>query len=204
MPQDVAKYLAKRMETQTRSFPALAAESAEVGGASAPESTPIVLDRWDIQTHVYQQEAVIKTGLFGGLFGGDVKHVRAGVIQEAKRFGIAETSEKRRLEIGVALRLSVATDLDLATISLTIPNIAASAQLKNSRTRIGLSVIGFVGPLGDLLPAADDLNVESFSVFIDAFKKIQAYVLGKGGEQFLAPTFLGYDDAAASSQGGGQ
>ncbi|MEZ5944391.1 MAG: hypothetical protein R3C18_23635 [Planctomycetaceae bacterium] len=168
--------------------------------APGPNSvSPSQLDHWDVQTHQYRDDVAGSIGIFGALFSGKGKTVNAGVIQEAKRFCIRKTKEGRRVEFGVSVRLSVASHLASAEFSLSIPNIAASAQLESGDARIGLTVLGFNGPIGDMLPAPDDLNVTNYAKFTEAFQKIQAHVLGTAGENYLAPTFLGYSEAPAKT-----
>lgn len=159
-----------------------------------PPSAMPILDRWDVKTHKYRQEIAVKIGFLAGLFSGTGKKVSAGVIHEAKRYCIQQTAEGRKFEVGVSVRLSVATTAVNIEFELSIPNLAASAQLGQSDARIGISVIGFVGPVGDLLPAPEDLNVENFAVFTNAAKDIQKRVFGPEGVSFLMPTVLSYDE----------
>ena len=141
---------------------AVALSAAEEVVLIPPSAMPI-LDRWDVKTHKYRQEIAGKIGFLTGLFSGSGKKVSAGVIHEAKRYCVQQTAEGRKFEVGVSVRLSVATTSVDVNFELSIPNLAASAQLGQSDARIGISVVGFVGPVGDLLPAPEDLNVENFA-----------------------------------------
>lgn len=170
-------------------------------GAPAPEGgvapPPLVtkgsaLDRWDIQAHQYKTAAEVKMGILGGLFSSRSKLVKSGVVQEAKRYKVTQTDKDNRIEFGTAVRLVVAINETEADLELTIPNIAAGAQLAHFEARIALSVVGFVGPLGDMLPAPGELNVETLPDYLDAFRKMQSYIFGREGAPFLAPTLLGY------------
>ncbi|MEP5624766.1 MAG: hypothetical protein ABJP82_19535, partial [Hyphomicrobiales bacterium] len=116
---------------------------------------------------------------------------------EAKRFCILSTSKNRRVEYGTAVRLSVVIIGKKLDVALTLPNIAATAQISNLQARISLSVDGYVGPLGNLLPAPAKLNVENLEVYTSAFKSIQEIVFGPEGSTFIAPTLLGYDAGEA-------
>lgn len=153
-----------------------------------------ILDRWDVKTHTYQQEAAGKVGFLTGLFEGSGKRVAAGVIHEAKRYSLTKTNENRDIEVGVSVRLSVATTSLNTDFELSIPSFAAQAQLSMSDARIGISVVGFVGAVGDLLPAPQDLNVENFSVFTNAAKEIQKRVFGPDGLDFIRPTLLSFEE----------
>jgi hypothetical protein len=103
------------------------------------------------------------------------------------------------VEFGTAVRLAVAIFTTEFSASLTLPNIAATAQLSDIRARIGLSVDGFIGPLGEYLPAPGNLNVENISVYTTAFKQIQAQVFGVAGLNFIAPALLGYETEEGAS-----
>ncbi len=177
----------------THSGPDLGSTESGLGAAPAPAAGGgAVLDRWDIQAHQYRTEAEVKIGILGGLFSGRSKLVKSGVVQEAKRFYVTQTADNNRVEFGTAVRLLVATDGVDAETNLTIPNIAAGAQLSHFQARIAMSVIGFTGPLGAMLPAPGELNVETLPEYLEAFRNIQSYVFGKDAAGHLAPTLLGY------------
>lgn len=176
----------------TQSGPDHGGPESGSGAEPAPEPSAAVLDRWDIQAHQYRTEAEVKLGILGGLFSGRTKLNKSGVVQEAKRFQVTQTDGDSRVEFGTAVRLLVATDGVDAKANLTIPNIAAGAQLAHFQARIAMSVIGFTGPLGAMLPAPGELNVDTLPDYLEAFRKIQAYVFSQEGAAFLAPTLLGY------------
>lgn len=152
------------------------------------------LERWLVQAHSYHESEAVKVGIFSRLFAGEASRVKAGVIHDAKRFSLIETGDSRRVEIGVAVRLSVATSNVSAKLELTLPNLAAEAQLKNTDARVGITVIGYGGPLGSLLPAPRKLDVETCVEYLSAFQKIQAIVFGDEGWQHVLPTTLAYDE----------
>jgi len=156
-----------------------------------------VLDRWDVQSHQYSTESQVKASLLAKLLsgGGEVSHY--GIVQEAKRYCIQSSKQGRNVEFGTAVRLSVALLSTKFETSLTLPNIAATAQLSSARARISLSVDGYAGSLGELLPAPDDLNVENLASYLAAFRDIQKEVFGKEGTQFIVPTLLGYVETSA-------
>lgn len=200
LPKDVMKFTSKlaapgavRKPGAKRTKgaePSLAMLEASLAAAPA---TPH-LDHWDVKTHTYKQEIAGKVSFLANLFSGSAKQVKAGVIHEAKQFRFEKTDTDRRIEIGVSVRLSVATNAINADFDLSIPNLAAQAQLGMSEARIGISVVGYYGPVGDLLPAPDDLNVENFSIFTSAAKEIQKRVFGPEGVNFLSPTLLSFEE----------
>ena len=156
--------------------------------------TTYPLERWLVQAHAYSEEQAAKVGILGRLFSGEAKHIKGGVIHDAKRFSIVGTETSRKVEVGVAVRLSVATTNISAKLDLTLPNLAAEAQLRNTDTRVGITVVGYRGPLGGLLPAPKKLDVETCVEYVEAFRKIQAVIFGEEGWQFVLPTTLSYDE----------
>ena len=159
------------------------------------------LENWAVQANGYSTEVATKVGVLGRLFGGDVKRVRAGVMHEAKRFTVRKTGDDTEFIIGVAVRIFAATTEWKANLQLTLPNLAADAQLNTSDARIGVEVVGYTGPLGTLLPSPQQLNVESFAVYLRAFNSIQEAVFGEAGLPFLAPRLLSFDDKQLSNSG---
>jgi hypothetical protein len=162
------------------------------GEPRAAPPPPPPLDRYDLETYKYRNQAAAEIGLFAKLFSTSGKLVEAGVTQKAKRYRVERTATGRDVEIGVGVRLVVATaDLQIDT-DLSIPNLAAAAQLGRADTKVGLYVTGYSGHLGDLMPAPDDLKVETYGTFLQAFKAIQARVFSEAGERFQSPAILGY------------
>lgn len=151
------------------------------------------LNRWDIKVHKYETKGEVKASFFG-LISSEAKILEAGLVQEAKRFLIKETGKGRLVEFGVSVRLWVAISKKDLDVELTVPNIAASAQLGNSQAKIGLSVAGYVGPLGKLLPSPESLDVENFSSYTESFNAIQALVFGEQGLENLSPVMLGFQE----------
>lgn len=159
----------------------------------APPMGGAQLDRWNVQSHQYTSQVDVNASILARLISGKAEVSHHGVVQEAKRFCIRISETNRPVEFGTAVRLLVAVLGTEFEASLTLPNIAATAQLSGLRARIALSVDGYVGPLGELLPAPDNLNVENLVVYTDAFKVIQARVFGAEGIDHIAPTLLGYN-----------
>ncbi|WP_172328341.1 hypothetical protein [Mangrovicoccus sp. HB161399] len=190
-------------------YPAVSADAGEDFGdlqsleASAPPPRDaLLLDRWDVRTHQYTAKMSARMSLLSGLFSGGGSDATVGVVQEAKRFVICEMPDRRPVEVGVAVRLMAAARTSEADIKLTLADIAANAQLGRFDARITISVSGFAGPLGALLPAPRELDVRSLSVYTDAFRDIQAHVFSAESQPFLAPVLLGFDDEAPSVPSG--
>ncbi|HEX5617776.1 MAG TPA: hypothetical protein VFX51_05125 [Solirubrobacteraceae bacterium] len=161
-----------------------------------------VLDRWSVQAHVYSSEIAAKLSILAGLFGGSGKRAKAGATHEAKRYRV-QTTERHEVQIGVAVRLAVATTEWEVDAELSVPNIAAAAQLnaKVGDAKIGIDVVGYSGPLGDMLPAPRQLDVTTLADYLSAFTTIQKRVFGPDGLAFLTPTALSYEDQSADNPG---
>jgi hypothetical protein len=184
---------------ERRQHPRTAALSELVGLPELSlDSKPIEvakLDRWAIQTHVYSSQQAGNVGFLAGLFGGSGKRVAAGAMDEAKRYRVETTDAGRRVEVGVAVRLQAATTEWDARLDISLPNIAAAAQLQagSGDARVTIDVLGYTGPLGDLLPAPKQLDVTTLAEYLAAFARIQALVFGEAGLAFASPTVLSYD-----------
>jgi len=166
--------------------------SQENSGTVLPQTENVLLDRWDIQCHQYETSAQVSASILAKIISANANMSSFGVVQEAKCYRVDKTKEGSEIEFGTAVRLSVALSTKKFDASLTIPNIAATAQLSDARARVSLSVVGYTGHLGQLLPAPDDLNVENLPIYLQAFKSIQAEVFGEKGKEYISPTILGY------------
>lgn len=176
---------APKTENNEQGLEAIKSEESLGSGA-------MLLDRWDVKTHKYKNQVEGKINILSSLFSGATKSVVAGIVHEVKRYRLDELETGQKYEVGVAIRLLVATTQFSTDFELSIPNLAAQAQLGMSEARIGISVVGFHGAIGDLLPAPEDLNVENFSTFTNAAREIQARVFGPEGVDFITPTILSY------------
>ncbi|WP_050526292.1 hypothetical protein [Pseudorhodobacter aquimaris] len=202
-PADVKEIAEQAMqEARTASRPRLLMESTDEVDYGTPHSgtQPLVgadLELWDVQAHQYRSEIGGKVDLLARLFSTKGRVVLQGVVQEAKRYRILVGENGVKTEIGCAVRLTAATSSQNFSAKLTIPNLAASAQLDygKSDVRIALSVSGFCGPLGDLIPSPAQLSVENFAEYMQAFANIQKYVFGESALHYLRPVHLGYHSA---------
>ena len=127
-------------------------------------------------------------------FSGEANLVNGGVIHNARRFSVVPTPDRRSTEVGVSVRLSVATKSYDGKVSLTLPKLAAKAELSSWDARIGITVIGYSGFLGDLLPAPKRLDVDTCIQYVEAFKRIQQLIFSEEGSYWIAPTLLSYDE----------
>lgn len=187
IPGDVKDLLKSEAEAVKSGGP----RTESVMGPAARSGT-LPLERWKVMAHTYTEDMSSEMSIFGALFSGKAERVKAGVIHEAKRFTVTETPKGRKVEMGVAVRLSVATLKLNGKAGVSLPNLAAEAQLGTAEAKIGISVLGFTGAFGDTLPAPAKLDVESFGVYMDAFRKIQGQVFAPASSALLVPTLLGY------------
>ena len=150
----------------------------------------VVLDKFIIEAYVYHNEGQASAGILKGLFASSLEGVSSGVIQEAKRFTSREADGKI-VEIGVAVRLAVATNSSNLEAKLSPENLAAASQLGMAETRVLIKVSGFLGPLNQL-PAVTGLNVTNYQEYLDAFNSIQDIVFSSPDD--WNPTILGWKD----------
>jgi hypothetical protein len=172
-------------------------ENLRPGSRLRGQTAPSMLENWTVRAQVYTTEVAGKLNMLAGLFGLSGKRATAGAMHEAKRFRLETIPETNRsCEVGVAVRLIVATTEWKVNAEISVPNLAAAAQLNwdVGDARIGIDVAGYAGPLGTMLPAPRQLDVSTLVDYLAAFHKIQNQVFGKVGLPFLAPTVLNYED----------
>ncbi len=148
----------------------------------------IALDKFTVEAFIYHDEGKASGGVLKALFSGALKGVSSGVIQEAKRFTTKEVDGKT-VEIGVAVRLAVATNTASLEANLSPENLAAAAQLGIAETRVMIKVAGYLGHIGNL-PAVAGLNVTNYQEYLDAFTSIQNSVFENPDD--WKPTVLGW------------
>ncbi len=157
-------------------------------GGSAIEAER--LNRWSVDAHLYRGEAAVEAGLFGRLFGVKSNAVQAGVVHQAARYVMLDEGEATERSVGVAVRLNVAINQFDAELQVTLPNLAATAQLSAAEARVEICVLGYTGPLGSNLPAPSSFDVEAYATYLQAFERIQSLVFGDAGLEYAAPTLL--------------
>ncbi|WP_298853827.1 hypothetical protein [uncultured Ruegeria sp.] len=157
----------------------------------ANAASTLKLDRHITVARSYFWDANGRSNLFSRLLGIDVKGKRVGVFQEAKSFTVLLDADGDEYEVGVSVRLEVNADRFELGAQVSIPNIAAEAQLGNSKAEMEISVLGYYGPLGDILPAPKAVDVTSYAEYLESFRKIQRLVFSKEGSEFHHPIPLG-------------
>lgn len=66
------------------------------------------------------------------------------------------------------------------TGTVSLPFLAAKGQTESNSARIGIEILGYNGPLGDILPAPSRLDVETCQEYVASFRKLQRLVPGGG------------------------
>ncbi|NOD75556.1 MULTISPECIES: hypothetical protein [unclassified Ruegeria] len=158
-------------------------------GANA--SNGLKLDRHITVARSYFWDAEGRSTLFPRLLGIEFKGKRVGVFQEAKSFTVLLDTDGEEYEVGVSVRLEVNADRFELGAQVSIPNIAAEAQLGHSKAEMEISVLGYYGPLGDILPAPKAVDVTSYAEYLESFRKIQRLVFSEDGAQYHHPIPLG-------------
>jgi len=78
---------------------------------------------------------------------------------------------------GQAVRMLITVTNSEASVDLSLPVIAANATIKNQSNRVNIELVGFSNPESTVLLSSlvnTELNVESYSKFLDAAGKIMA------------------------------
>ncbi|WP_299923136.1 hypothetical protein [uncultured Pelagimonas sp.] len=152
---------------------------------------PKTLNRHLISCTAFTRDVKGNVSFFSSLFKAEAEGKKVGVVQEAKVFFVKTDSNGVAVEHGVAVRLQVDASKFSAEANVSIPNIAAEAQLGMSDAQMEISVRGFSGFLGALLPAPDTVNLTSYAAYMEAFQKIQKHVFCEENAEYLVPVVLG-------------
>ncbi len=152
---------------------------------------PKALNRHLISCTAFTRDVKGNVSFFSSLFKAEAEGKQVGVVQEAKVFFVKTDDNGVAVEHGVAVRLQVDASEFSAEANVSIPNIAAEAQLGMSDAQMEISVRGFSGFLGDLLPAPDTVNLTSYAAYMEAFQKIQEHVFSEENAEYLVPVVLG-------------
>jgi hypothetical protein len=83
---------------------------------------------------------------------------------------------EKEAQFGYAIRLCVTVNNWQSTIKVSLPFLAASAQLGTIEAQWTLDVRGLVGPLLTQLPPPTDLNVETFVLAKQSMEKIASAI----------------------------
>jgi hypothetical protein len=164
-----------------------------------------VLHMFDSQTHVFSSEEKANLSVLSKIFGASAKRFSIGIIRETKRFAVVRSSlldssqidlpdSAKTIEIGCSVRLLVAASKIEGTAEVSIPNIAAQAQLGHIDAQVGISIVGYTGPIGEFMPDVAPLNVESYTQFLDTFRALEQRIFSAENERFIFPAPLWFPE----------
>lgn len=168
------------------------------GDAVAPAGFDVPaseLDALRIEVHAYDTTAKGTLAALAGLVGLSAESAHIGLEHEAARYALvpvdgSPATATRFYKVGCAARLFVVTDKISVSFKLTIPQLAAAAELGYTQGRITIEVQGYTGPVGTI-PAPGGLSVESFTQYMTAFQQMQSAVFAQENAHFLRPRLLG-------------
>jgi hypothetical protein len=153
------------------------------------------LESLRVEVHTYSKSAKGTLAALAGLLGLDVNAAALGLEHEAARYvlvpvdGTAATATQF-YKGGCAARLFVVTTEVKLRVQLTIPQLAAAAELGYTQGRITIEVQGYTGPFKSV-PAPAGLSVEAFTEYTTAFREMQAAVFAEKNVRYLRPRLLG-------------
>jgi hypothetical protein len=179
--------------------PPTVAEEPTFGGVGEAGPELVVaaseLESLRVEVHTYSKSAKGTLAALAGLLGLDVNAAAVGLEHEAARYvlvpvdGNAATATQF-YKVGCAARLFVVTTELKLRVQLTIPQLAAAAELGYTQGRITIEVQGYTGPFKSI-PAPAGLSVEAFTEYTTTFREMQAAVFAEENVRYLRPRLLG-------------
>jgi hypothetical protein len=156
-------WLPTSMQAQTGEFDEELGEGIRLragGGEALDPPAPNELDTWQWRQYLLSWSLAGKLGFAVGGVKGDFQS--RFLVAEWSRSKTVE-SGKSRARFGVAARLVVHIRSVSAEANLTLPIVAAEAQLNNAETHANMTVEGYVAAdTGSLFPAFSAFDVESY------------------------------------------
>jgi hypothetical protein len=137
-------------------------------------SIPTATELDELDKRRFESDASFAGSLSQGLFSGSGGGRRLVVVEDFYRGKYCTAPSGERLLYGAAVRLRVGISEIKAEMKLTLPFIAASAEVGSARAFYHLSVKGYTGPnIAELIPEPGDFNVETYVGLMDKITKIQ-------------------------------
>jgi hypothetical protein len=160
----------------------------------SPGTSPVKIEELN-ETHtgvrIYDENSKLNLDKIAGIVGFDVGDVHKGLVQETSRSKTVTGEEGSAETWGVSVRLAVATSKWDVKASVTIPAIAAAAELNLATASAAIDVKGYRGDLSAMLPKPTSLDVTSYTAYVSAFGEIQQKVfadLANGEPELLGRT----------------
>lgn len=118
-------------------------------------------------------------------------------VSEQTKYADCTGPDGTGLRYGTSVRLIVHFSAAQASAKLTLPVIAAEAQLGNVEARVSLSIIGFKGTLPpDAQIPWEPFNVETYGVIMERAAKARDHVFADANAASISPVLI-----AVPSQG---
>jgi len=153
-------------------------------GASASES--LRLNQWDWQQYTLSTDLAAKLGF--AVTGGKSEHNARTVVAEFSRTRVEGDGATRR-RVGVATRLVVQVSGLSASANLSLPVIAAEAQVNRIEATASLQIRGFLGKdLGKLMPSFSAFDVETYVKLLEAMTALKDSISEQ--EERISPVVL--------------
>jgi hypothetical protein len=190
--QESADDLEGALAVTTRADPLTRSLEAEC--TSPPAASE--LSDWEQQFYSLDANLAAKVGFALGSVSASAR--QRVLISEFSRSAPCSTEDGLELHYGVALRLIVHVANFEAGANLTLPWVAAQAQVQKAETWSKLSVTGYVGDLGPLLPPIKAFTVDNYIDLMQKVSAIQAKVASDTGN--IRPRKLRVVDPSAEGQ----
>lgn len=144
------------------------------------------LDTWEIADDQLSYSAAVKMSL--PVFTVDSKFQSRVLVRDVRRFARREVNGVLG-EYGVAIRLVITVFALNLESTLTLPVVAAQAELNMVSAHAKMTVLGFRdSKVGDLLPSFEKLDIEGLQEYTQSVDKIRSYISRNGEAVF--PTLL--------------
>lgn len=138
---------------------------------------PTAAELNEIEKSHYESDATFAGTLAQGLFSASASGRRIVVVEDYYRGKYCTAPTGVRLLYGVGVRLRIGVSNIKGDVKLTLPFIAASAEVGAATAQYHLSVKGYTGTdISDLIPQPGDFNVESYVGLIEKIGKIQQLI----------------------------
>lgn len=133
------------------------------------------LSRWETQSWSLGVDYAAKLGF--PMAGGEISGAERIFLQEFSRSKDVDAGGGLKVRYGVAVRLLVRVSEMRTAMSLTLPIIAANAELGAARAESRLLVVGYNGQgLAKLIPKPKQFNVENYVELVDSVGRIQELI----------------------------
>jgi hypothetical protein len=138
---------------------------------------PLASELDEIDKSHFESDATFAGSLAQGLFSANASGRRIVVVEDFYRGKHCLGPSDQRILYGSAVRLRVGVSNFTGDIKLTLPFIAASAEVGSARAQYHLSVRGYKGTaIAELIPEPGDFDVQSYVGLIEKIAAIQKLI----------------------------